>query len=285
MECEKKSEDDFGASATSTRIAWAAILVSLFCIGSMAVVLPVLEHRLNSAQTNLKLRMDAFRYTARGIWQDILVVKSKGRIRRQGYGSGAAGEGNEQCTSCVQLQCPPGPPGPPGVDGEPGGDGLAGRPGKPGLDGLDIPLEAEPSFPCVICPAGPPGNRGPQGEPGRPGIPGEPGHPGLPGRPGKPGRVGDPGPSGPAGEPGEPGIKGPPGDDSIGGTGIKGPPGPPGPRGPKLPVSRPQAGHADKRPDVCAHMMGYLLCAFATVLFLALAYVVYRASKQLRLFP
>lgn len=52
-----------------------------------------------------------------------------------------------QCTSCVQLQCPPGAPGPPGVNGEPGADGEPGRPGKPGLDGLDIALDPEPSSP------------------------------------------------------------------------------------------------------------------------------------------
>ncbi|CAD5235733.1 unnamed protein product [Bursaphelenchus xylophilus] len=221
---------------TPPKAAIFSAAISVLCLCAMAITIPVMIYRLDAAHADIESRMNAFKYTARGIWQDILIVKSGGRAKRQGYGAAPMDDAaNGQCTSCVQLQCPPGPPGPPGVDGEDGQDGLLGRPGKPGLDGLDVPLEPEPAFPCVICPAGPPGNRGPQGEQGRSGVPGEPGLPGLPGRPGKPGRVGDAGPPGEPGEPGEPGIKGPPGDDSIGGTGIKGPPGPAGPRGPKGP--------------------------------------------------
>lgn len=66
-----------------------------------------------------------------------------------GYGSSAVWGDDQQCMSCVKLQCPPGPPGPPGLDGEPGVDGEVGRPGKPGLDGLDIPLDPEPSAPWL----------------------------------------------------------------------------------------------------------------------------------------
>ncbi|CAD6189353.1 unnamed protein product [Caenorhabditis auriculariae] len=228
---------DKGGGKFDMRASWISSILSVSCVLCVAVVIPVLHIQLEEANSRLHSRMASFKFTARGVWQDIMLVKGNGRIRRQSGGYGgydAAGE-NQQCTSCVQLHCPPGPAGPPGVAGEPGIDGSPGRPGKPGLDGLDVPLDPEPAFPCVICPAGPPGNRGPQGETGRPGVPGETGHPGLPGRPGKPGRVGDAGLQGEPGEPGEPGIKGPPGDDSIGGTGIKGPPGPPGPRGPKGP--------------------------------------------------
>ncbi|KAF7634814.1 Col_cuticle_N domain-containing protein [Meloidogyne graminicola] len=227
------------------KIAYGSVGISLFCLGIMALLLPLLHYRLETASTDIERRMDAFKFASKNIWKELLFEDPGNRVRRQ---SGDYGADTEQCTSCVQLQCPPGPPGPPGVNGEDGVDGQVGRPGKPGLDGLDVPLEPEPSFPWfvfnykltqkitesknmnflfVICPAGPPGNRGPQGEAGRPGPPGEPGHAG------KPGRVGDAGLPGPRGEIGEPGMKGPPGDDSIGGTGIKGPPGPPGPRGPK----------------------------------------------------
>uniref|UniRef100_A0A183BUZ5 Col_cuticle_N domain-containing protein n=1 Tax=Globodera pallida TaxID=36090 RepID=A0A183BUZ5_GLOPA len=230
------------------RIAFGSILISVCCLAIMALALPVLHFRLEASFVDIEQRMDAFRvrkrnsaaqiseilkFASKNIWSQMLFDQAERggrRHRHSDYGpSTPTSEDNQQCTSCVQLQCPPGPPGPPGVAGEDGADGLPGRPGKPGLDGLDVPLEPEPSYPCVICPAGPPGLRGPQGEPGRSGPQGEPGPPG------KPGRVGDAGPTGPRGEPGEPGIKGPPGDDSIGGTGIKGPPGPPGPRGPKGP--------------------------------------------------
>uniref|UniRef100_A0A915D5K5 Uncharacterized protein n=1 Tax=Ditylenchus dipsaci TaxID=166011 RepID=A0A915D5K5_9BILA len=124
---------------------------------------------------------DAFKFASRAIWQDVIVVKSNGRINVKAM---------EPLLLLMTLNNAPvvcsymssWTSGAPGVDGEPGVDGQTGIRGKAGLDGLDIPLEPEPSFPCVICPAGPPGNRGPQGEPGRPGVDGEPGHPGLPGR-------------------------------------------------------------------------------------------------------
>uniref|UniRef100_A0A914CX30 Uncharacterized protein n=1 Tax=Acrobeloides nanus TaxID=290746 RepID=A0A914CX30_9BILA len=79
--------------------------------------------------------MDAFRFTARSIWQDVIIVRNKNRPPRQSYGGSEPVQDEAQCTSCVQLQCPPGPPGPPGVDGEPGADGLLGRPGKVGIKG------------------------------------------------------------------------------------------------------------------------------------------------------
>lgn len=122
--------------------------VSVFCLCVLAVSLPVILFQLDAATNNIEERMNAFKYTARGIWQDILVVKSGGRAKRQGYGAAPMDDASQgQCQTCVQLQCAPGPPGPPGVDGEDGQDGLIGRPGKPGLDGLDVPLEPEPAFP------------------------------------------------------------------------------------------------------------------------------------------
>lgn len=129
-------------------VNYAAIGVSVFCLLILASVLPFIYFRIDSASSDIESRMAAFKFTARGIWQDIMIAQAKGnRVRRQGYGSGAASDDSPQCTSCVQLQCPPGPPGPPGVPGEPGSDGLPGRPGKAGLDGLDVPLEPEPSYP------------------------------------------------------------------------------------------------------------------------------------------
>ncbi|CAG9539795.1 unnamed protein product [Cercopithifilaria johnstoni] len=238
-------KEDSTKLSLSIKLTYTSAIISLLCIVSMIIILPTLCLKLDYASSRLTKRMNNFDVTSKSLWHDIILIKSNGRIKRQGwmndffgYGETSlmnSGENEGQCSSCVELRCPPGALGPPGADGEDGVNGEPGRPGKPGLDGLDIPLEPEPSSPCVICPAGPPGNRGQQGEPGRPGIPGEPGHHGIPGRPGKGGRVGDPGPPGPPGEAGEPGIKGSPGDDAIGGTGIKGPPGPQGPRGPKGP--------------------------------------------------
>uniref|UniRef100_A0A915P1Q4 Nematode cuticle collagen N-terminal domain-containing protein n=1 Tax=Meloidogyne floridensis TaxID=298350 RepID=A0A915P1Q4_9BILA len=206
------------SSEPSIKIAYGSVGISLFCLGVMALLLPLLHYRLETASTDIERRMDAFKFASRNIWKELLFEESGSRVRRQSGGDYGA---EEQCTSCVQLQCPPGPPGPPGVNGEDGVDGQPGRPGKPGfdyqpfffkfhfegLDGLDVPLEPEPSFPCVICPAGPPGNRGPQGEAGRPGPPGEPGHAG-PGPPGPPGKRGEPGPPGPIGAPGDSGESG-----------------------------------------------------------------------------
>ncbi|KAI6230823.1 Collagen triple helix repeat protein [Aphelenchoides fujianensis] len=199
--------------------------LSIFCLTVVGVFVPTMIHRLDVAHRDIEQRMQAFKFTARNIWQDVVIVRSDGRSKRQGYGSGGqSDEGAQQCTSCVQLQCPPGPSGPPGIDGEPGQDGMPGRSGKPGLDGLDIALDPEPAFPCVICPAGPPGNRGPSGDPGQARLMQQlrrlkewrairahreclveaerSDESEIP-----------------------PGIKGPPGDDSIGGTGVKGVPG------------------------------------------------------------
>ncbi|KAK0399094.1 hypothetical protein QR680_002896 [Steinernema hermaphroditum] len=171
------------------RVAYVASAVSIFCLLTVSIVLPFLYYRLDNAQNNLQMRMDEFKFTARGIWRDIVIVKSNGRAKRQGYGAETVNaEDNAQCTSCVQLQCPPGPPGPPGVDGEDGVDGMAGRPGKPGLDGLDVPLDPEPSFPCNN--PGPPGPIGETGPPGPPGKRGEPGPPGPVGSPGEAGELG-----------------------------------------------------------------------------------------------
>lgn len=130
------------------RISFAAIGVSVFCLSILAIFLPLIHYQVDSASFDIESRMAAFKFTARSIWQDVMIAQAKGnRVRRQGYGSGGASDDAPQCTSCVQLQCPPGPPGPPGVPGEPGSDGLSGRPGKSGLDGLDVPLEPEPSYP------------------------------------------------------------------------------------------------------------------------------------------
>ncbi|VDN00617.1 unnamed protein product, partial [Onchocerca ochengi] len=91
--------------------------------------------------------------TSKSLWHDIILIRSNGRIKRQGYGETLMlnpGEAEGQCGSCVELRCPSGAPGPPGMNGEDGANGEPGRPGKPGLDGLDVPLEPEPSSPWYI---------------------------------------------------------------------------------------------------------------------------------------
>lgn len=145
MDLPLKSSNDIDRN--DRKIGYIATGVSVFCLTVLAIFLPMIHYQIDTAHGDIESRMSAFKFTARGIWQDIMIVQSKGRIRRQGYGSGGAADDAPQCTSCVQLQCPPGPPGPPGVPGEPGSDGLPGRPGKSGLDGLDVPLEPEPSYP------------------------------------------------------------------------------------------------------------------------------------------
>ena len=139
------------ATGSDRRVAYAATTVSIVCFVVLISTLGLIQRQLDNAHVSLEERMGRFKLTTRQIWQDIMVVQSKGRVKRQGYGNGGgAADEAPQCTSCVQLQCPPGPPGPPGVDGEDGVDGLPGRPGKPGLDGLDVPLEPEPSFPWLV---------------------------------------------------------------------------------------------------------------------------------------
>lgn len=94
-------------------------------------------------QINLKLIIELF--------QLYNIISIKYRMNDlPGYGDTAImnlGEAEGQCSSCVELRCPPGAPGPSGINGEDGGNGEPGRPGKPGLDGLDVPLEPEPSSP------------------------------------------------------------------------------------------------------------------------------------------
>ncbi|KAI6185520.1 Collagen triple helix repeat protein [Aphelenchoides besseyi] len=269
--CEERKEP-------APRVALATMALSIFCLTVVGVFVPTMINRLDSAHQDIEQRMLAFKFTARNIWQDVVVVRHNNRAKRQGYGSGsAADDGKQQCSSCVQLQCPPGPPGPPGVDGEDGQDGSpvslqlnANKcirrvvPVNKGWTGwMLVAMDPEPAYPCVLCPAGPPGksrrfpffnnqiagNRGPQGDPGRPGITGDPGMPGMPGRTGKAGRVGDPGPPGIPGEPGEPGmltdmqrkhqLLGIKGPPGDDSIGGTGPKGVPGPPGPRGPKGIP----------------------------------------------
>ncbi|PAV60090.1 hypothetical protein WR25_25312 [Diploscapter pachys] len=88
----------------------ASSVISLVCISAVAIYIPYEYSRLNAAQASIQARMDAFKFTARNIWQDIVLVQSDGRAKRQygGYDASAAGD-SQQCTSCVKLHCPPGP--------------------------------------------------------------------------------------------------------------------------------------------------------------------------------
>ena len=104
-----KSESVKGSD---NKVAFAVTIISVICFSVLLVTFGLLQAQLNAAEGSLQERMSKFKYTARGIWQDIMIVQSQGRVKRQGYGNGGgASDDAPQCTSCVQLQCPPGPPG------------------------------------------------------------------------------------------------------------------------------------------------------------------------------
>ncbi|VDM18139.1 unnamed protein product, partial [Wuchereria bancrofti] len=89
----------------------------------MLIVLPFLCLKLDYASSQIMERMNNFGVTSKNLWHDIILIRSNGRIKRQGYGETSVMNSEEtegQCGSCVELRCPSGTPGPSGIDGEDG---------------------------------------------------------------------------------------------------------------------------------------------------------------------
>jgi len=49
------------SSEPSIKIAYGSVGISLFCLGVMALLLPLLHYRLETASTDIERRMDAFK--------------------------------------------------------------------------------------------------------------------------------------------------------------------------------------------------------------------------------
>lgn len=68
----------------TTFICYASTFISIFCISLILLILPFLQMLLNSTSLNIEKRMEIFKQSSRNVWQEITIIKSNERIKRQG---------------------------------------------------------------------------------------------------------------------------------------------------------------------------------------------------------
>jgi hypothetical protein len=61
---EMDNDDDKWDEEPANKVAYGSIGISLFCLGAMALVLPMLHYQLESASLEIEQRMEAFRVSS-----------------------------------------------------------------------------------------------------------------------------------------------------------------------------------------------------------------------------
>ncbi|KAL3991051.1 Nematode cuticle collagen N-terminal domain family protein [Acanthocheilonema viteae] len=69
----------------SIKLTYASAIISLICIISMIIILPILCLKLDYASGRLTERMHNFDLNSKSLWHDIVLIRSNGRIKRQGW--------------------------------------------------------------------------------------------------------------------------------------------------------------------------------------------------------